>query len=151
MNANTLKNQFIKFLRAYGILGEFMRNFEEKSAFSSIVEMFDAVKHKDAVKACFKWSETKEGYEFWNRYHQIWSNTNPARFCSKPDDYMVTHPVGAVIKHEELGELVVTVVKSSCVGCAFYQKNRECTNGKHYACTPYSRGDRNNVIFKKKC
>lgn len=150
MTPNGLKNQLIWFLRKNGALSEFMREFEEHSQFASVIEMCDAVKWYEIFKYCFTWNNTTNGRSFWARLDKLWVNGNPMSYCDKPDDYMMTYSIGQVIDAGEDGMIEVReAVDCTCKGCVFSVHSVDCGNKHRYSCTPYSRGDAKQVIFKK--
>jgi hypothetical protein len=149
MNANEVKNQFLSFLRKNGIVKEYMDNFMNAGRIKSLIELCDNVPTNDIISYSFDWSTSKQGRGFWLHYHKMWSESDKKSFCSKPPDWMMPYSVGHVFSHQELGNLIVSrTSKGLCQGCVFNEKSG-CTNGGQYACTPYGRGDGENVIFKK--
>lgn len=151
MNVNALKNQFISFLRLNGVIEEFFDNFQKAGVFQSISDLCSSVKREEYVLYAFDWAKSKHGKEFWRRISLMWANSDPNRFCDKPDKYMTPFALGEVVKHEVHGDIVATESKDcACVGCVFSTRTL-CTNDGTFGCTPYSRGDRYNVIYKKKC
>lgn len=152
MNTNSVKNQLFMFLRSFGIIEEFMSNFSKDTKFQTIMELCGSVGRNDVMRYSFIWKNTKQGEKFWRRYHNLWVGMNPKKFCDKPEDYLVTYPIGSIIDVDGIGQVQVTEGKvGSCQGCAFRKKNTNCLNRQMYACTPLTRGDNVNVVFTKIC
>lgn len=147
MEAN--KNQLISFLRAYGVLGEFIDNMLSQHRFRSVEALCTGRDYKLLIIEAFNWTQTSQGEKTWKRIHAVWANSSPTMFSLKPDSFMTAYPVGKPVQHPVHGVIVPERCDGKCFGCVFLKAKRECTNDGQYGCTPLARGDGEQVIYKK--
>ena len=126
-----------------------MNNMLTQGRFRSINELCRGRDHKVLIIEAFNWVSSNEGEALWKRIHAVWANSYPIKFCTKPDGYMEAYPVGVPITHPVHGLIVPERCDGRCVGCVFNEGSRDCLNDGNYGCTPFARGDGEQVIYKK--
>ena len=72
------KQLFIKFLKDNNIYEQFMFNFNKREEHRNNAipknQFFSKTKRKQYINYAFTWSHTKEGWTYWNKFHEKWTN-----------------------------------------------------------------------------
>lgn len=76
MEKEQYKKEFVQFLKTKRIYSKFMRNLK-KQGFVEPATMTEAIQKAlenltNPINASFSWSNTPEGYKFWNATEAVW-------------------------------------------------------------------------------
>ena len=76
------RNKFIRFLKDNNIYEKFMYCFNNRHCsehvyfrtdkINSFINYVAVTHYGDLLFNCFHWEETKDGYEFWKQYCEMW-------------------------------------------------------------------------------